>query len=133
MNKEKVGKSNPRLPQNLFINTLFIWGSAVTNVLLAKRTSALSIMVLEESVHAVKPNTTQIHLSDRKKATQPYQMYRIHGYDYEKDSGMTLCIHHSLKSLLCQALESLTLYHYIFLTTTRGPWRKSCHRNSLGL
>ena len=31
MNKEKVGKSNPRLPWNLFINTLFIWGSAVFN------------------------------------------------------------------------------------------------------
>ena len=51
-------------PQNLFINTLFIWGSAVFNVLLATHT--LSIMVLEKSVHAVKPNTTQIPFRQKK-------------------------------------------------------------------
>ena len=66
MNNEKVGKSNLRLPQNPFINPLFIWGSAVFNILLATRTSTLSIMVLEESVHAVKPNTTQIPFRQRK-------------------------------------------------------------------
>ena len=65
---------NPTLDYpGIYSSTLYSSGGLQYSMLLATCTSTLSIMVLEESVHAVKPNTTQI-LLDREKATQPYHM-----------------------------------------------------------
>ena len=126
---KRLKNRTPRLPPNPFIDPLFIWGIQYTSGYMYIHTQHYGIREVctcSETKH--NPNTFQT-----EKRLLNHIICRVHTYDNEKDSGMTLCIHHSLKSLLCQALESLTLYHYIFLTTTRGPWRKSCHRNSLGL
>ena len=96
------------------IHSSTLYSSGVFNILLATLTSTLSVMVLEESVHAVKPNTTQIPFRQRKGYSTI--SYRIHGYDNEKDSIIRLCIHHPLISLLGQ--ESLTLYIFEDYTRT---------------
>ena len=111
-----------RTPDYPRIHSSTLYSSGVFNILLATRTSTLSIMVLEKSVHAVKPNTTQIPFRQRK------------GYSTISYVGFMAMTMRRTALLDCVYITPLYHFlvknhlHYTFLKTTLGPWGHSCRK-----